>query len=77
MIQTTGHLLVNIFLLLLKLVSSGLALYFADPHAGAITAMLTNPIWVVKTRVFATPRNDPTAYRGLWGECLQLSRSPR
>jgi solute carrier family 25 folate transporter 32 len=32
---------------------------------GAITAMLTNPIWVVKTRVFATGRSDP-AYRGLW-----------
>ncbi|KAK4690070.1 hypothetical protein P7C73_g39, partial [Tremellales sp. Uapishka_1] len=33
---------------------------------GALTAMLTNPIWVVKTRVFATPRTDPSAYRGLW-----------
>jgi solute carrier family 25 folate transporter 32 len=29
--------------------------------------MLTNPIWVVKTRVFATGKNDPAAFRGLWG----------
>jgi hypothetical protein len=29
--------------------------------------MLTNPIWVVKTRVFATASRDQTAYRGLWG----------
>lgn len=29
--------------------------------------MLTNPIWVVKTRVFATGRSDPS-YRGLWSE---------
>ena len=34
---------------------------------GAITAMATNPIWVVKTRVFATGRRDP-AYSGLWRE---------
>ena len=33
--------------------------------------MVTNPIWVVKTRVFATGRSDP-AYRGLWSE-LQSS----
>lgn len=36
--------------------------------SGAVTAMLTNPIWVVKTRVFATAKNDPKAFRGLWGE---------
>ncbi len=29
--------------------------------------MLTNPIWVVKTRVFASSRHDPQSYRGLWG----------
>jgi solute carrier family 25 folate transporter 32 len=40
----------------------------AAAEASAITAMLTNPIWVVKTRVFATPAKDPAAYSGLWSE---------
>ncbi|ODN77397.1 hypothetical protein L202_04581 [Cryptococcus amylolentus CBS 6039] len=38
----------------------------AAAEASAITAMMTNPIWVVKTRVFGTAKNDPAAYRGLW-----------
>ncbi|OWT38459.1 solute carrier family 25 (mitochondrial folate transporter), member 32 [Cryptococcus neoformans Bt1] len=38
----------------------------AAAEASAITAMLTNPIWVVKTRVFGTAKNDSIAYRGLW-----------
>ena len=38
---------------------------------GAVTAMLTNPIWVVKVRVFATGRTDP-AYRGLVSEYYAL-----
>ena len=29
--------------------------------------MMTNPIWVVKTRVFGTAKNDSAAYKGLWG----------
>ncbi|KIO18206.1 glycosyltransferase family 39 protein [Tulasnella calospora MUT 4182] len=38
----------------------------ASAEASAITALLTNPIWVVKVRLFTTPPNDPNAYRGLW-----------
>ena len=34
--------------------------------SGAATAILTNPIWVVKIRMFTTHPNDPTAYRNLW-----------
>ncbi|KAI0699822.1 mitochondrial FAD carrier protein [Cytidiella melzeri] len=35
-------------------------------QASAVTAIMTNPIWVVKVRMFTTRPEDPTAYRGLW-----------
>lgn len=31
-----------------------------------MTAILTNPIWVVKVRTFTAPPNSPAAHRGLW-----------
>lgn len=34
-------------------------------NLGAVTALLTNPIWVVKVRMFTTPPDAPNAYRGL------------
>lgn len=37
--------------------------------------MLTNPIWVVKTRVFGTAKNDAVAYRGLWDGLRSISRT--
>ncbi|KAJ9116036.1 hypothetical protein QFC20_000705 [Naganishia adeliensis] len=37
----------------------------AAAEASAVTAMLTNPIWVVKTRVFASTLQKPTPYKGL------------
>jgi hypothetical protein len=40
----------------------------AAAEASAVTAMLTNPIWVVKTRVFASTLQKPTPYKGLIGE---------
>ena len=30
---------------------------------GAVTAIMTNPIWVVKVRMFTTKPEEPTAYR--------------
>ncbi|KAH9047136.1 hypothetical protein EDB84DRAFT_1575449 [Lactarius hengduanensis] len=33
---------------------------------GAVTAILTNPIWVVKVPTFPAPPNSPAARRGLW-----------
>ncbi|CAE6530788.1 unnamed protein product, partial [Rhizoctonia solani] len=38
----------------------------ASAEASIITALLTNPIWVVKVRVFTTQPGQPGAYRGLW-----------
>jgi hypothetical protein len=39
--------------------------------------MLTNPIWVVKTRMFSTSVNDPAAYRGLLRAFNLPSQAPR
>ncbi|KAK8854469.1 hypothetical protein IAR55_003207 [Kwoniella newhampshirensis] len=47
----------------------------AAAEASAITAMLTNPIWVVKTRVFGTAKHDPAAYRGLWDGLSSIYRA--
>jgi len=36
---------------------------------GAITAVITNPLWLVRVRMFTTT-DSPNAYRGLWGTSL-------
>lgn len=33
--------------------------------AGGLTGFLTNPIWVIKTRMLATNRSDPRAYKSV------------
>jgi hypothetical protein len=38
------------------------------PFTGAVTAIITNPLWLVRVRMFASQADSPTAYRGLWGE---------
>ncbi|KIP05824.1 hypothetical protein PHLGIDRAFT_91681 [Phlebiopsis gigantea 11061_1 CR5-6] len=35
-------------------------------EASAVTAVMTNPIWVVKVRMFTTTPDNPVAYRSLW-----------
>lgn len=35
-------------------------------QASAVTAILTNPIWVVKVRMFTSRPDSPDSYRGLW-----------
>lgn len=38
----------------------------ASAEASAVTALLTNPIWVVKVRLFTTNEDSPNAYKGLF-----------
>jgi Mitochondrial carrier protein len=72
-LQTSLSLPRSIFYTLQKRVRSHLAsfaglslhLYFV----GAVTAILTNPIWVVKVRTFTAPANSPAAHRGLFSAC--------
>ncbi|EUC56275.1 flavin-adenine dinucleotide transporter, putative, partial [Rhizoctonia solani AG-3 Rhs1AP] len=47
----------------------------ASAEASVITALLTNPIWVVKVRVFTTQPGQPGAYRGLWDGLSSIYRT--
>ncbi|KAI5970730.1 FLX1 [Candida margitis] len=41
--------------------------YFASSSlAGVVTSILTNPIWVLKTRIIAKPTNEQGAYKSLF-----------
>jgi solute carrier family 25 folate transporter 32 len=42
-------------------------------RTGAVTTILTNPIWVVKVWTFTAPPNSPAAHRGLWSAFTVLS----
>ncbi|KAI0662871.1 mitochondrial carrier [Cubamyces menziesii] len=42
------------------------AYLLCSAEASAVTAIMTNPIWVVKVRMFTTQPKDPKAYRSLW-----------
>lgn len=49
--------------------------YFAASGlAGVLTAVLTNPIWVIKTRMLSTARNTPGAYKSTLGGAMSLYR---
>lgn len=42
---------------------------------GFITAFLTNPIWVVKTRMFTTSRSQKHAYKGVWDGLSKIAKN--
>ncbi|KAK5162558.1 hypothetical protein LTR04_003416 [Oleoguttula sp. CCFEE 6159] len=39
--------------------------FLASGTSGILTAIFTNPIWVIKTRMLSTGRNAPGAYRSI------------
>ncbi|KAF2841731.1 mitochondrial folate carrier protein Flx1 [Patellaria atrata CBS 101060] len=40
--------------------------FLASGTSGVMTAICTNPIWVIKTRMLSSGRNAPGAYRNIW-----------
>lgn len=44
-------------------------------EASAVTAVITNPFWLVRVRMFATTANSPNAYRGLWDGLSTIVRT--
>ncbi|XP_006459782.1 hypothetical protein AGABI2DRAFT_202161 [Agaricus bisporus var. bisporus H97] len=44
-------------------------------EASAITAIMTNPFWLVRVRMFATTKESSNAYRGLWDGLSTIART--
>ncbi|KAI7887896.1 mitochondrial carrier domain-containing protein [Mucor mucedo] len=44
----------------------------ASAEAGALTALMANPLWVIKTRMCTTKYNTPDAYNGLFDGLKRL-----
>ena len=48
--------------------------FLASGASGILTAVLTNPIWVIKTRMLSTARHTPGAYKSTLQGALALYR---
>ena len=49
--------------------------YFAaSSAAAAVTVLLTNPLWMVKTRLFMQKPGNPSNYRGLFDALVRIAR---
>ncbi|GAA5919438.1 hypothetical protein JCM1841_002390 [Sporobolomyces salmonicolor] len=46
----------------------------ASAASGIVTAIITNPLWVVKTRMYTTSASSPSAYRGVMHGLYTLAR---
>lgn len=49
--------------------------FLASGVSGILTAVFTNPIWVIKTRMLSTARDTPGAYRSISHGTYELYRS--
>ncbi|KAI4269615.1 MAG: hypothetical protein L6R38_007413 [Xanthoria sp. 2 TBL-2021] len=49
--------------------------FLASGFAGALTAVCTNPIWVIKTRMLSTASHHPGAYRSISHGTQQIYRA--
>ncbi|KAG6916378.1 hypothetical protein DXG01_007099 [Tephrocybe rancida] len=54
--------------------SSG-AFLLCSAQASAVTAVMTNPLWLVRVRMFTSHANSPSAYKGLWDGLSTIVRS--
>lgn len=46
----------------------------ASAEASAVTALMTNPIWVVKVRMFTSSPGSQYAYPTLWRKLILVHR---
>ncbi|RXW19314.1 hypothetical protein EST38_g6544 [Candolleomyces aberdarensis] len=44
-------------------------------EASAVTAVITNPFWLIRVRMFATAADSPNAYRGLWHGLSSITKN--
>ncbi|KAF5371967.1 hypothetical protein D9615_008072 [Tricholomella constricta] len=51
------------------------AYLLCSAQASAVTAVMTNPFWLVRVRMFTTHANSPSAYRGLWDGLATIVRT--